>query len=406
MAVNSVRPHRLSVAASCLVLLAGCAAPIPSATPSRARPPATTTAPATTAAPAPSQSATPTATAPIEACQDDAAALSLEAQIGQLIMVGVDGGLDAAERRAITASQVGSVVLLGAQDGGVKATAERVAEIAALNPDAAMLAAADQEGGLVQRLQGTGFARIPSAAKQAKLPLEELETAARSWGRALGKADIGLNLAPVGDVVPASKATRNAPIGKLGRGYGSDPEAVTARTQVVITGLADEGVAATVKHFPGLGEVTGNTDNAAGVVDRVTRTDSAALAPFKAAVEGDVGAVMVASATYAKIDASHQAVFSATVIGLLRQWGYDGVVISDDLGAAVSLRSVPASQRAVRFLAAGGDLVINASPGLTAAMVAGVKKRAGSDPAFAQRLTVSAARVLALKEKVGRYDCG
>ncbi len=404
MTVNGLATRRLGAAASCLVLLAGCAAPVPSATPSRTTPQATKVPTATTAAPAPSQTATTTAT--VEPCQDDADALSLEARIGQLIMVGVDGDLDAAERRAITRSKVGSVVLLGVQDGGVKATAERVAEIAALNPDAAMLAAADQEGGLVQRLKGTGFARIPSAAKQAKLPLEELETSARSWGRALGKADIGLNLAPVADVVPASKVKKNAPIGKLGRGYGSDPEDVTTRTQAVITGLADEGVGATVKHFPGLGEVTGNTDNSAGVVDRVTKADSASLAPFKAAVEGDVAAVMISSATYTKIDPSHQAVFSAKVIGLLRQWGYRGVVISDDLGAAASLKSVPASQRAVRFIAAGGDLVINASPGLTAAMVAGVKKRATSDAAFAKRLTASVARVLALKETVGRYDCG
>jgi beta-N-acetylhexosaminidase len=60
----------------------------------------------------------------------------------------------------------------------------------------------------------------------------------------------------------------------------------------------------------------------------------------------------------------------------------------------------------VLFLAAGGDLVINASPGLTAAMVAGVKKRAGSDATFARQVASSVARVLALKQDVGRYDCG
>jgi beta-N-acetylhexosaminidase len=210
----------------------------------------------------------------------------------------------------------------------------------------------------------------------------------------------------VADVVPAAKQNSNAPIGKLDRGYGSDPEKVTARTQAVITGFGDEGIAATVKHFPGLGEVTGNTDHASRVIDRVTKADSASLAPFKAAVEGEVGAVMVSSATYTRIDAAHQAVFSAKVIGLLRQWGYRGVVISDDLGAATSLKSVPASQRAVRFLAAGGDLVINAAPGLTRAMVAGVKKRAKADAGFEKQLTASAARVLALKETVGRFDCG
>jgi len=404
--MSSVGVCRLSVAVCCIVLLAGCAAPVPTAAPTRTLSSATTAPPASTPAPAPSETPAPSATATIEPCQDDAAALSLDAQIGQLIMVGVDGGLDAAERRAITNNQVGSVVLLGIQKGGVKATADRVAGIAALNPDAAMLAAVDQEGGAVQRLTGPGFARIPSAEKQAELSIDELETATRGWARALGKADIGLNLAPVADVVPPSKKDSNAPIGKLGRGHGSDPAEVTARTQAVITGLADEGVAAAVKHFPGLGEVTGNTDNAPRVVDRVTRADSASLAPFRAAVEGEVGAVMVSSAIYTRIDASRQAVFSPTVIGLLRRWGYRGVVISDDLGAAASVQSVPASQRAVRFLAAGGDLVINASPGLTTAMVAGVKKRAQSDAAFAQQLAASAARVLALKETVGRYDCG
>lgn len=397
--------RRLSFAVCCLVMLAGCAAPAPTATPVHTPVPATTAPAASTAAPAPSETE-PSETTAVEPCLDDAAELSLDARIGQLIMVGVEGELDAAERRAITDHQVGSVVLLGAQDGGVKATADRVAAIAALNPEASLLAAVDQEGGKVQRLTGTGFARIPSAEKQAELSLEELETRARSWARALGKADIGLNLAPVADVVPASKQNSNAPIGKLDRGYGSDPAEVTARTQAVITGFADEGVAATVKHFPGLGEVTGNTDNASRVVDRVTKADSASLAPFKAAVEGEVGAVMVSSATYTRIDASHQAVFSAKVVGLLRQWGYRGVVISDDLGAAVSTRSVPASQRAVRFLAAGGDLVINADPGLTGAMVAGVKKRARADAGFEQQLTASAARVLTLKETVGRYDCG
>ncbi|HEX5335958.1 MAG TPA: glycoside hydrolase family 3 N-terminal domain-containing protein [Propionicimonas sp.] len=396
--------RRLLVIACCLVV-GGCAAPVPTSAPTRTLP-ATTAPPSTTAAPAPSATEAPTATAATEPCLEDAAALSLDARIGQLIMVGVDGGLDAAERRAITDNQIGSVVLLGTQNGGSKATADLVAEIAGLNLDVGMLAAADQEGGRVQRLTGTGFARIPSAATQAKLPLDKLTTSTRVWARRLTKADIGLDLAPVADVVPASKVKSNAPIGRLGRGYGSDPEAVTARTQAVITGLADEGVAATVKHFPGLGEVTGNTDHTGGVVDRVTRADSASLAPFKAAVEGQVGAVMISSATYTRIDASHQAVFSPKVIGLLRQWGYRGVVISDDLGAAASVASVPAAQRAVRFLAAGGDLVINANPGLTAAMVGGVRKRAKADAAFSRQLTASAARVLALKETVGRYTCG
>jgi beta-N-acetylhexosaminidase len=155
-----------------------------------------------------------------------------------------------------------------------------------------------------------------------------------------------------------------------------------------------------------LGEVVGNTDHTGGVVDRVTAANSASLAPFRAAAKAGVGAVMVSSAIYPRIDAKRQAVFSPKVIGLLRTWGYDGVVISDDLGAAAALASVPAAQRAVRFLAAGGDLVINADPRLTSAMVAGVTDRAGRDAAFERRVTRSAARVLHLKDGLGLHTCG
>ena len=407
MAINSAGSRRLWVATSCAVLLlAGCAAPVP-VTPSPTAP-AATAPPTSSAVPTASEPETtpPTPSAPVEPCTDAAAELSLDARIGQLIMVGVEGGLDSAEERAIKRYKLGSVVLLGTQNRGVRATAGLNARIADLNPAAGILVAADQEGGAVQRLTGSGFGRMPSASRQAGLSDAKLREAARSWGSALARAGVPLNLAPVADVVPASKRRSNAPIGKLGRGYGTDPAVVSAKTAAVIAGLEDAGVAATVKHFPGLGEVVGNTDHTAGVVDRVTTAGSASLEPFRAAVDGGVGAVMVSSATYTRIDPKNRAVFSRKVIGLLRQWGYRGVVISDDLGAAVSMRGVPASQRAVRFLAAGGDLVINANPGLTASMVAGVKKRARSDDAFDQHLIASAARVLALKETVGRYDCG
>ena len=74
--------------------------------------------------------------------------------------------------------------------------------------------------------------------------------------------------------------------------------------------------------------------------------------------------VMVATATYPRIDPDNRAVFSRTVInGMVRgDLGFDGVVIADDLGAAAEVASVPAGRRAVRFVAAGGDIVITAGP--------------------------------------------
>ena len=394
---RGVNSTRWIVPVVALGLLGGC-----TQAPARVQTSASSVAPGpsiTSASPSPSE--TPAG----ELCLAEARSLSLDARVGQLIMVGVEGGLDAAEKRALTKYHIGSVVLLGDQSDGVAATAELTQRLVSLDPASALLVAADQEGGTVQRLTGTGFSRIPSAAKQATRSDDALRKAAKGWGGQLVEAGVRMNLAPVADVVPAAKKARNAPIGALGRGYGSDPKVVTAKTTAVIAGLEDAGVAATVKHFPGLGEVVGNTDHTARVVDTVTSAKSPSLQPFRTAAKSGVAAVMVSSATYTRIGAERQAVFSPKVIGLLRDWDYDGVVMSDDLGAAASLGSVPAKARAVRFLAAGGDLVINADPDLTAAMVAGVKARAEKDEEFADQLIESTARVLRLKQGLGRYGC-
>lgn len=396
-------------------LLAGCSV-MPPDRPSEPPSPTTPTSVPTTPTPAPTASAsvqpeeseppTPSDEPELELCLAEAQAMSLDARIGQLIMVGVTDGLDAAERKAITSYQLGSVVLLGNQSGGVADTAALAAELTALVPDAGMLLSVDQEGGVVQRLTGTGFRKIPSATKQAELPLDSLQARARNWGVELIEAGVQLNLAPVADVVPAKKVKSNAPIGKLNRGFGSDPELVAEKVRAVINGYSAAAVGTTVKHFPGLGEVVGNTDHASGVVDDVTTADSASLLPFRTAIETGVAAVMISSARYSKIDAKNQAVFSPKVIGLLRDWDYDGVVISDDLGAAVSVSKIPAGQRALRFLSAGGDVVINASPALVGPMVDAVKVEAGKDEAFAEQVTRSVARVLRMKQGLGIVSCG
>lgn len=323
-----------------------------------------------------------------------------------MIMVGVNGRLTASVRKTITTHRLGSVVLLGDQGDSVDELAATTAELAGLVAAVPVVTAVDQEGGLVQRLAGPGFTTIPNANQQAKLSDARLRASAQQWGSELNAAGVRWNLAPVADVVPAAKRKTNQPVGALRRGYGSDPTVVAQKTQAVIDGLAAAGVATSVKHFPGLGEVVGNTDFASGIVDSVTRADSASLAPFRAAVEADVASVMISSARYAKIDPANQAVFSATVIGLLRDWGYEGVVISDDLGAAASVRKIPAGQRAVKFIAAGGDVVIDADPSLVPAMTQALLAKAAKEPAFAARVTESAARVLALKQDLGVFRCG
>jgi beta-N-acetylhexosaminidase len=115
---------------------------------------------------------------------------------------------------------------------------------------------------------------------------------------------------------------------------------------------------------------------------------------------------MVSSATYPQLDPASPAVFSPTVVGLLRdRLGFDGVVMSDDLGRAAAVSQVPVEQRAVDAVAAGVDVVLTVRTADAAPMAQALVDRATADPAFAGRVTGSAERVLALKERFGLLTC-
>lgn len=354
--------------------------------------------------------ASPTPSAPpVEACLVKAGALPVADRVGQLFMVGVStGGLDETTRSAIADNRLGSVVLLGNTTSGAADIRMLSAELGSLgSADLPLLVSVDQEGGNVQRLQGEGFTRMPTGREQGKLPPGQLAEDAFAWGTELRSAGVRYDLAPSADVVPEDRRNTNAPIGKLQRDFGSDPELVGEKVTQFIAGMHEAGVVTSVKHFPGLGLVETNTDFGAAKDTEVT-ADSAVLDPFRAAIEAGVDSVMVSSAVYEQIDPDNEAMFSSKVVtDLLRgELGYDGVVISDDLGAAKSVEAVAPADRGVRFLQAGGDLVINADPLLMGEMVQSAVELAGTDAAFEERVTESTARVLKLKEAAGLAACG
>ena len=270
----------------------------------------------------------------------------------------------------------------------------------------ATMVAADQEGGQVQRLQGQGFDRIPSAQRQAQTSAAELKSDAARWGRQLRRVGIDANLAPVADVVPKDREGTNEPIGVLRRGYGSNPTAVARHVTAFAEGMDAAGVATSVKHFPGLGRVRGNTDLTAEVVDTSTTRRDPDLQPFAAGVEAGTDMVMMSSAYYAEIDASRRAAFSPTVIkGMVRgDLGFTGVVISDDLAAA-AMRDLSPGQRMLRFLRAGGDLAIVGDPSMADRMADAVVDEARDDPKLAAAVEASTVRVLQLKDRRGLADC-
>jgi beta-N-acetylhexosaminidase len=257
----------------------------------------------------------------------------------------------------------------------------------------------DQEGGAVQTLSGPGFAGLPSAVHQGSMPTEELAVLADEMGTALSSAGITLNLAPVVDVVPEGT---NAPIGAWSRHYSNTTEAVTATAGTVADGLASHGVTPTLKHFPGLGRVQENPDKSRNVVDDVTTREQVAAFGTLAGSDAEPF-LMMSSATYTQIDPSVPAVFSPVVVtDLLReQLGFDGVVISDDIGAAQAVQDVPVTERAVRYLEAGGTLMLTMDADLVTEMIDAVLARAESDPDFSATVDAAVRTALTAKARCG-----
>jgi beta-N-acetylhexosaminidase len=343
-------------------------------------------------------------------CATLAASLSLRDQVGQLLMVAVSsGGVSSSAATAIDDSRAGSVLLLGNTTAGsarVAAVIERARSAARTPEDVDTLVAADQEGGQVQRLQGKGFDRIPSARQQAQDSPAALRSRAARWGQQLKRAGVDADLAPVADVVPKSLQNRNQPVGVLRRGYGSDPKAVAAHVAAFVRGMDDAGVATSVKHFPGLGRVLGNTDFTAEVIDGTTTRRDASLTPFAAGIDAGTDMVMVSSAYYSRIDSSRRAAFSPTVITTMLRGDLDftGVVISDDLAAA-AMRDVRPGQRMLRFVRAGGDVAIVGDPSQAVTMADALVEAARDDPELADAVEASTVRVLQLKDRRGLADC-
>lgn len=168
--------------------------------------------------------------------------------------------------------------------------------------------------------------------------------------------------------------------------------------------MRDAQVGAAVKHYPGLGAVSGNTDfTTEGILDTTTTLDGAEAGAFDQAItKADPAMLMMSLATYQSIDPNNPAVFSSTIIdGHIRNaLKYTGVVISDSMSAE-ALSSYDVSQLGVKLVEAGGDMSCIGQTDYVKPIVDGLNERAKSDPAFASKVTAAATRVMALKIKMG-----
>lgn len=319
--------------------------------------------------------------------------LPLETAVGQLLIVAFDGTeAPAWVRRWLRRDEAAGVILFGGNMPDA-ATARRVTGALQAAARKGALVATDQEGGEIRTLS---FAP-PQAGQSELATTAQARTGADQAAAALNAAGININLAPVADVTEEGSAL-------AGRGYPGDPEEVAGLVTAALGAYRGAAVAATVKHFPGLGRAADNTDDA-GVTITTARTalEAADLVPFAAAVRARAPLVMASHAAYPGFDADRIASQSPVLLEdvLRSELGFRGVVVTDSIEAeAVTARSGVAAA-AERSVAAGSDLVLMTGSGSWREVYPRLLRRARRDRAFAARVQRSAARVVDLKRRLG-----
>jgi beta-N-acetylhexosaminidase len=351
------RRHLFTAAAAGTAALAGCSS---SAT---APPSATTTPPATTGA-------TTAAAAPPSPTPSAIDLPALRRKIASLLIVGFRGATAPAwVITAIRDQGLGGIILFDRDllTGGkrninnppqVKAL---TAALMAASPDKRLIISIDQEGGQIARLNpGNGF---PATASQAEIGAKNSTATTHAWASQivgeLTSIRANLNFAPVVDM---NINGSNPAIGALGRSFSKSADVVVSCASEEIKVHRAAGIVTVLKHFPGFGSATGNTDF--GVVD-VTKTWHAyEMEPFQRLIQaGLADLVMAAHLLNRQLDPTYPASLSHSVVtGLLRgKLGYKGAVVSDDMQAVAITSKYGRAEATTLAVEAGVDLLVYAN---------------------------------------------
>jgi beta-N-acetylhexosaminidase len=319
---------------------------------------------------------------------------------GARVITGFQGRHPPAElRRMITAGEVSGVILFDRNVGGRRSVRNLTAELQSIPRPPGMseplLVMVDQEGGLVRRLPGPPK---PSAEEIGARGAGFAERLGRATGESLRSMGVTADLAPVLDL-----GRRGRAIEEEGRAFARKPGAVSAIGGAFARGLAAGGVAATAKHFPGLGAARINTDNAVQRIRRSAATMRRAdERPFADFVRADGAMVMLGTAIYPAFSRRPAALSREVATGELRdRLGFEGVSITDALGGAAARAFGGPARTASAAARAGTDLVLFTD--LTSAAKAQQSLAAGLTDGTIPRaeFQTSVDRILALRGRPG-----
>lgn len=222
-----------------------------------------------------------------------------------------------------------------------------------------LIVAGDQEGGPVSHLSPLLEAMPPLASVAGRDDAAAYRYGLRQAG-GLAALGVNLNFGPVADLRPTGADNRHDRLTRISaRAISNDPAIVSTVAGGYIDGLNEGGVRATLKHFPGLARVRTDTHLFAARLDDTPAELAADWQPFRSLAHHPGTAMMLGHVKLTAFDPEHAASHSAVVVdGLLRSdWGYDGVLLTDDLNMG-AVFDLGIGRVAAEALAAGVDLVL------------------------------------------------
>lgn len=337
---------------------------------------------------------------------DTIAQMSLREKVGQLVMFAPRGTrLSAAERDVIRRQDLGGVILFAHNYDYRAQLAELTAQIqravrGGTRHSIGALISADQEGGVVKRFPDLPPWRSAPEMGATADPGDAYEQGLMT-GRALRSVGVNLNLAPVGDLdLPPAHVMRS-------RSFGSRPRRVARHVRAFVRGMQARGTSAAVKHFPGLGGATANSDDGRAYVYRsLQQLRQADGLPFRRAIDGGARVMMVSHAMYVNAwgDRPASVNYRIATKELRGRLGFTGVAISDAL-EPVSWRFGGDMARACRAtIRAGVDIALitgDVKAARRCSLAIRDAVRSGAIPA--RRIDKAVLRVLRLKRWLGLY---
>lgn len=316
--------------------------------------------------------------------------MSLKERIGQLFMFqALDVRMTTYFQGMLDTIKPGGIIFVQPNIGSPDDIRRFVKAIHDSNKAVPPMIAIDQEGGDVIRLPGDP---VPGAIALGRLSDDDVRAKARQRARFLAGYGFDVNFAPVADVAYTSSSMMYL------RSFGSDPKHVASKVEQMVRGSRQISVMGAAKHFPGHGRTSVDSHFAMPTVDldwkEWLKSDAV---PFKAAIKARVEMVMIGHLKYTKWDDRPMSISKVAVEALRDELGFDGVIVTDDLGmgALAGMKPLDVLDQAMD---AGVDLFLYTMPPLPwNQLVEHVEKRVKDERVSEKRLNASVRRLLNLK---------